>query len=105
MNFGGPLFWYFMVLLLFLGRVGRHQLIELCVSGKTVGERYDIARTANQPAACGDVGDVAKLVVGDVQQLRQLLAVGGARSSISVRIVSASGGFRSISVSSISSRK
>ena len=72
------MFWYFMVLLLFLGRVGRHQLIELCVSGKTVGERYDIARTANQPAACGDVGDVAKLVVGDVQQLRQLLAVGGA---------------------------
>jgi len=72
------LFWYFMVLLLFLGRVGRHQLIELCVSGKTVGERHDIPRTPNQPAACGDVGDIAQLVIRDVQQPRQFRAVGGA---------------------------
>ena len=72
------MFWYFIVLLLFLGRVGRHQLIELCVSGKTVGERHDVASTPNQPAACGDVGHIAQLVVGDVQQLRQFRAVGGA---------------------------
>ena len=72
------MFWYFMVLLLFLGWGGRHQLIELCVSGKTVGERHDISRAPNQPAACGNIGDVAKLVVRDVQQLRQFRAVGGA---------------------------
>ena len=72
------MFWYFMVLLLFLGWGGRHQLIELCVSGKTVGERHDISRAPNQPAACGNIGDVAKLVVGNVQQLRQFRAVGGA---------------------------
>ena len=67
-----------MALLLFLGRVGRHQFIELCVLREGICERHDVARTANQPAACGDVGDVAQLVVGDVQQLRQFLAVGGA---------------------------
>lgn len=59
-------------------RLGRHQAIELRIFRKTVGERHDIARTANQPAACGHIGDVAKLVVGDIQQLRQFRAVGGA---------------------------
>ena len=69
---------YCMALLLFLGRVGRHQFIELCILREGICERYDIARAANQPAACGDVGDVAKLVIGNVQQLRQFRAVGGA---------------------------
>ena len=77
-RFGGPLFLYCMALLPFLGRVGRHQFIELCIHREGIGERHDIARAANQPAACGDVGDVAKLVIGDVQQLRQFRAVGGA---------------------------
>ena len=67
-----------MALLLFLGRVGRHQFIELCILREGIGEWNDVARAANQPAACGDVGDVAQLVVGDVQQLRQFRAVGGA---------------------------
>ena len=65
-------------LLLFLGWVGRHQFIELCILGKGIGEWNNVARAANQPAACGDIGDVAKLVVGDVQQFRQFRAVGGA---------------------------
>ena len=69
---------YCMALLPFLRRVGRHQFIELCILREGIGERHDIARAANQPAACGDVGDVAKLVVGDVQQLCQFRAVGGA---------------------------
>lgn len=77
-RFGGPLFLYVIALLLPLGRVGRHQFIELCILREGICERYDIARAANQPAACGDVGDVAQLVVGDVQQLRQFRAVGGA---------------------------
>ena len=76
--FGGPLFLYCMALLLFLGRVGRHQFIELCILREGIDEWNNIARTSNQPAACGDVGDVAKLVVGNVQQLRQFRAVGGA---------------------------
>ena len=67
-----------MALLLFLGRVGRHQFIELCILREGIGEWNNVARAANQPAACGDVGDVAKLVVGDVQQLCQFRAVGGA---------------------------
>ena len=65
-------------LLLFLGRVGRHQSIELCILREGIGEWNNVARAANQPAACGDVGDVAKLVVGDVQQLCQFRAVGSA---------------------------
>ena len=77
-RFGGPLFLYCMALLPFLRRVGRHQFIELCILREGIGERHDIARAANQPAACGNIGDVAKLVVRDVQQLRQFRAVGGA---------------------------
>ena len=69
---------YCMALLPFLRRVGRHQFIELCILREGIGEWNNVARAANQPAACGDVGDVAKLVVGNVQQLRQFLAVGGA---------------------------
>ena len=48
------------------------------MSGKRICKRHDIARAPNQTTACGDVGDVAKLVVGNVQQLRQFRAVGGA---------------------------
>ena len=59
-------------------RLGRHQAVELSIFREAIGERHDVARAANQPAACGDVGDVAKLVVGDVQQLCQFNAVGGA---------------------------
>ena len=59
-------------------RLGRHQAIELRIFRKTVGERHDIARAPNQPAACGDVSNIAQLVVGNVQQLRQFRAVGGA---------------------------
>ena len=67
-----------MALLLFLGWVGRHQFIELCTLREGIGEWNNVARAANQPAACGDVGDIAQLVVRDVQQLRQFRAVGGA---------------------------
>ena len=69
---------YCMALLLFLGRVGRHQFIELCILREGIGEWNNIARAANQPAASGNIGDVAKLVVGNVQQLRQFRAVCGA---------------------------
>ena len=48
------------------------------MSGKRICKRHDISRAANQPAACGDIGDIAQLVVGNVQQLRQFRAVGGA---------------------------
>ena len=67
-----------MALLPFLRRVGRHQFIELCILREGIGEWNNIARAPNQPAARGNIGDVAKLVVGDVQQLRQFRAVGGA---------------------------
>ena len=67
-----------MALLPFLRRVGRHQFIELCILREGIGEWNNVARAANQPAACGDVGDVAKLVVRNVQQFRQFNAVGGA---------------------------
>ena len=68
---------YCMALLPFLRRVGRHQSIELCILREGIGEWNNVARAANQPAACRDIGDIAKLVVGNVQQLRQFLAVGG----------------------------
>ena len=77
-RFGGPLFLQCKDLLLFLGRVGRHQFIELCLLREGIGEWNNIARAANQPAACGDVRHIDKLVIRDVQQLRQFRAVGGA---------------------------
>ena len=67
-----------MALLPFLGRVGRHQFIEPCILRKGIGEWNNVARAPNQPAACRDIGDVAKLVIRDIQQLRQFLAVGSA---------------------------
>ena len=78
-RFGGPLFLQIIDLLLphFI-RFGRHQAVELSIFREAIGERHNIPRAANQPAACGDVGDVAKLVVRDVQQFRQFRAVGGA---------------------------
>ena len=78
-RFGGPLFLQIIDLLLphFI-RLGRHQAVELSIFGERICERYDIACAANQPAACGNIGDVAKLVIRDVQQLRQFRAVGGA---------------------------
>ena len=45
-------------------------LYSLVFLGERICERYDIARAANQSAACRNVGDIAKLVVGNVQQLR-----------------------------------
>ena len=33
---------------------------------KRICERHDIARAPNQPAACRDIGDVAKLVIRDI---------------------------------------
>ena len=77
-RFGGPLFLERKDSLLPLGRVGRHQFIELCILREGIGERHDIARAANQSAACGDVGDIAQLVIRNVQQLGQFRAVGGA---------------------------
>ena len=59
-------------------RLGRHQAVELSIFREGICERYDVARAANQPATCGNIGDIAQLVVGDVQQLRQFRAVGGA---------------------------
>ena len=69
---------YCMALLPFLRRLVDINLYSLVFWGERICERYDIARAANQSAACRNVGDIAKLVVGNVQQLRQFRAVGGA---------------------------
>lgn len=58
-------------------RLGRHELVQLGVPGEAVLEGYDVAGTADQPAACGHIGDIAKLGIRDVQQARQFLSVGG----------------------------
>ena len=63
---------------LFSDGLVRHQFIELCILRKGIGEWNNVACAANQPAARGNIGDIAKLVVGNVQQLRQFRAVGGA---------------------------
>ena len=59
-------------------RLGRHQAVELSIFREAIGERHDVSRAANQPAACGNIGDVTKLVIGDVQQFRQFLTIRGA---------------------------
>lgn len=58
-------------------RLGRHELVQLGVPGEAVFKGDDVAGTADQPAACSHIGDIAKLGIRDVQQARQFLPVGG----------------------------
>ena len=58
-------------------RLGRHELVQLGVPGEAVFKGDDVAGTADQPAACSHIGDIAKLGIRDVQQVRQFLPVGG----------------------------
>ena len=62
---------------LFIG-LGGHQAVELRIPGEAVGKGHQISCAADQAAARRHVGDVSQLGVRDVQQLGQLLPVGGA---------------------------
>lgn len=57
--------------------LGGHQLVELGVAGERVLERHDVPGTADEAAPRRHIGDVPQLGIGDVQQLRQLVPVGG----------------------------
>ena len=48
----------------------------VCVLGETIDKRYQGTTVLDQTAACIRVGDIAHLLVGDVEELRQLLPVG-----------------------------
>ena len=50
----------------------RHQAVKLGIFGKTVDKRHQRRAVLDQPAACVGVGDIAHLLVGDVQELREL---------------------------------
>ena len=60
-----------------LVRLGGHKPVEPGVPRETVFKGNDIPGTADQPAACRHVGDVGKLVLGNVQELGQFLPVSG----------------------------
>lgn len=47
------------------------------MAGKRVLERHDVPGAADEATPCRHIGDVPQLGVGDVQQLRQLVPVGG----------------------------
>ena len=58
-------------------RLGSHEPVKPGVPRETVFKGNDIPGTANQSAACRHIGDVGKLVLGNVQELGQFLPVSG----------------------------
>ena len=58
-------------------RLGCHQPVKLSVPGEAVLEGHNVPGTADEAAACRHIGDVGKLGVGDIQELGQLVPVGG----------------------------
>ena len=56
--------------------LGRHQGIELGVTGESVDERHQGAAIPDEAAASVRIGDIAHLLVGDIEELRQLCPVG-----------------------------
>ena len=47
----------------------RHQTVKLGIFGKTVDKRHQRRAVFDQPAACVGIGDIAHLLVGNVQEL------------------------------------
>ena len=60
-----------------LVRLGGHQLVQACAAGEAVFKGHNIPGAANQAAASRHIGDVAKLVFGNVQKPCQFIPVGG----------------------------
>lgn len=58
-------------------RLGGHQLVQAGVAGEAVLEGDDVPGAADKAAARRHIGDVPQLGVGDVQEARQLVPVGG----------------------------
>ena len=58
-------------------RLGGHQLVQTGIAGEAVFKRYNVASTADETAASRYIGDVAKLGVRDMEQIRQFIPVGG----------------------------
>jgi len=58
-----------------LARFSSHQLIELCMLRKFVGKRHEAGADLDQSVSGVHIGDIGKLGVRDVQQLRKLQSV------------------------------
>ena len=54
--------------ILYLSKLGRHQLLKLGIAGELVDKRH--RRTANleNPLFCADIRDIADLKVGDIKE-------------------------------------
>ena len=59
-----------------LAGLGGHQSVKPGITGKTVDERHQGAAIPDEAAARVRIGNVAHLLIGNVQQLRQLCPVG-----------------------------
>ena len=60
-----------------LARFGGHQLVELRVLGELIGKRNKAGADLDQSVTGIYIGDIGKLSVRDVQQLRKLQSVCG----------------------------
>ena len=54
----------------------RHQAVKLGIFRKAVDKRHQRRAVLDQPAASVGIGDIAHLLVGNVQELRELGTVG-----------------------------
>ena len=59
-----------------LVRLGGHKPVEPGVPRETVFKGDNVPGTADQPAACRHIGNVRKLILGNVQELGKFLPVG-----------------------------
>jgi len=60
----------------YLVRLCGHELVQPGIAGEAVLKGDNIPRATDEAAACRDVGDVAELGFGNVQQGGQLIPVG-----------------------------
>lgn len=56
--------------------LGGHQGIQLCIARETVDKRHQCAAVADEAAARVRVGDIAHLLLRDIEELGELFPVG-----------------------------
>ena len=55
--------------ILYLSKLGRHQLVKLGIAWELVDKRHKRAANLEKPLSCADIRDIADLKVGDIKEL------------------------------------
>lgn len=60
-----------------LSKLGRHQLVKLCIAWELIDKRDKGTSHFQKPLTCAHIRDIAHLQVGDIQELGKLQSVRG----------------------------